>query len=198
MLPRYLPPSFCSIQLRFWSRKQLKTFKMDTMVWKSYWRTYNWRTYHGQQTTAYINWSRAKASEELTIEDLQVGCCGGHHVYHNKMVLAILNLHVGPMPPIMFPLNPTSIQEQMRFENFQDGHLGGHLRYQNRIILAILNLYVAPMPPFKLWLNLHYGLGGDVIWRIPRWLTGQPSWISEWKEFSCSESTCLPNASHQV
>ena len=110
-----------------------------------------------------VNRSRAKALGELTIEDLQDGCCGGHHGYHNKMVLAILNLHVGLMPPIMFLLNQTSIWEQMRFEDFQDGHLGGHLRYQNRMILAILNLYVAPMPPIKLWLNLHYGLGGDVI-----------------------------------
>ena len=30
-------------------------------------------------------------------------------------------------------------------------------------VLAILNLYVAPMTPIKSWLNLTYGLGGDVI-----------------------------------
>ena len=30
-------------------------------------------------------------------------------------------------------------------------------------ILAILNLYVTPMPPIKFWLNLTYGLGGDVV-----------------------------------
>ena len=34
------------------------------------------------------------------------------------------------------------------------------------MILAILNFYVAPMPPIKFLLNLTYGLGGDVLWRI--------------------------------
>ena len=31
------------------------------------------------------------------------------------------------------------------------------------MILAILNLYVTPMPPIKFGLNLHYGLGGNVV-----------------------------------
>ena len=47
-----------------------------------------------------LAWS--KAPGELTIEDLQGGCCGGHSEYYNKMVLAILNLHVTPMPPTKF------------------------------------------------------------------------------------------------
>ena len=46
------------------------------------------------------------------------------------------------------------------------------LGYRIRIILAILNLYVTSMPPIKLRLNLTYGLGGDVIWRISRWRHG--------------------------
>ena len=50
-------------------------------------------------------WS--KAPGELTIEDLQNGCCGGHPGYHNRMLLAILNLHVTPMPPTKFWLNLT-------------------------------------------------------------------------------------------
>ena len=48
----------------------------------------------------------------------------------------------------------------MSYEELQDG---GHLGYRNGTILAILNLCNAPMPPIKLWLNLTYGLGGDVI-----------------------------------
>ena len=48
-----------------------------------------------------------KAPGELTIKDLQDGCCGGHHGYHNKMVLTILNLHVDPMHPTKFWLNLT-------------------------------------------------------------------------------------------
>ena len=51
----------------------------------------------------------------------------------------------------------------MLFEEFQDGRQGGHLGHRNRTILTILNLYVAPMPPIKFWLNLTYGLGGDVV-----------------------------------
>ena len=126
-----------------------------------------------------------------------------------------------------------------RFEDFQDSHLGGHLRYHNRTILAILNLYVTPMPPNKFGLNPHYGMGGDVFWRIqdgpygghlgcrigtnlavlnlhvslmpptkfqlnptyrsrlssrPPW---QPSWILEWNHFSNSKSPWHLNASNQ-
>ena len=52
-----------------------------------------------------LAWSKAPSA--LTIEDLEDGCCGGHRGYHNKMVLAILNLHVAPMPPTKFWLNLT-------------------------------------------------------------------------------------------
>ena len=55
------------------------------------------------------------------------------------------------------------VWEEMSFEEFQDGHRGGHLGYQNGMILAILNLCVTVMPPIKFWLNLTYGLGGDVV-----------------------------------
>ena len=48
-----------------------------------------------------------KAPGELTMEDLQDGCCGGHLGYCNKTFLAILNLHVTPMPPTKFWLNLT-------------------------------------------------------------------------------------------
>ena len=41
----------------------------------------------------------------LTTEDFQDGCCGSHLGFCNKMVLAVLNLHVGPMPPTKFWLS---------------------------------------------------------------------------------------------
>ena len=66
------------------------------------------------------------------------------------------------------------------------------------MILAIRNLYVAPMPPIKFWLNLSYGLRGDVVCIISKWPQWRPSWISEWNEFSNSESLCHCDASHQV
>ena len=47
-----------------------------------------------------LTWSKAQG--ELTIEDFHDGCCGSHCGYRNKMVLAILNLHVDPMPPTKF------------------------------------------------------------------------------------------------
>ena len=50
-----------------------------------------------------LTWSKAQG--ELTI-DLQDGCCGSHRGYH-KMLLAIMNLHVIPMPPTKFRLNLT-------------------------------------------------------------------------------------------
>ena len=61
---------------------------------------------------------------------------------------------------------------EMSFEEFQYGCHCGHLGYQNGTILAILNLYVALMPPIKFWLKQTNGLGGDVVWRIPRWPPG--------------------------
>ena len=45
--------------------------------------------------------------EQITIEDFQDGNLGGHLAYHNKMILAIFNLYVAPVPPTMFWLNPT-------------------------------------------------------------------------------------------
>ena len=88
------------------------------------------------------------------------------------------------------------VWEEMLLEEFQDGR---HLGYRNGTILAILNLYVAPMPPIKFWLNLTFSLGGDVVWRISRWPPWQlTSLISEWNDFSNSESLHRSNASHQV
>ena len=90
------------------------------------------------------------------------------------------------------------VWEEMSFEEFQDGHHGGHLGYRNGTILAILNLLVTVMPPIKFWLNPTYGLGGDVVWTISRWLPWWSSWILEQNHFSNSESPCCHNASHYV
>ena len=50
-------------------------------------------------------WSKAQV--ELTIENLQDGCCCGNHGHPNKMILVILNLNVTPMPPTKFWLKLT-------------------------------------------------------------------------------------------
>ena len=70
-------------------------------------------------------------------------------------------------------LGSIRVWEQMWFQDFQDGCPGGHLRYRNRMNLAIRNLY-----------------SESNSWR--------PSWISEWNDFSNSESLCSSNASHLV
>ena len=54
------------------------------------------------------------------------------------------------------------------------------------------------MLSIKFLLNPTYGLGGDVLRWIPRWLPWQPSWISEPNDFSNSESLFHSDASHQV
>ena len=95
------------------------------------------------------------------------------------------------MLPIKFWLNPTRFGRKCHLKN------GSHLGYWKRTILATLNLYNAPMPPIKFQFNLTYGLG-DVIWRISKWPLWWPSWISEWNDFSNSESLCHCDASHQV
>ena len=107
-----------------------------------------------------LNWRTAPS--KLTTEDLQDGCCGGHHGYRNNKVLGIRNLHVAPMPPIKFWLNLTYHSGADEVEDFPDGHLGGHLRYRNRTILTILNLSVTPLPSIKIGFNSHYRLG-DVV-----------------------------------
>ena len=151
----------------------------------------------------------------------------GHLGYPNGTILAILNLCVAPMPPIKFRLNLTCglggewppwrqswISELNNFSHSESlchsdaSHQvlaqsdlwfgrrcllknGGHLGYPNGTILAILNLWVAPMPSIKFRLNLTYGLGGE-------WPPWWQSWISEWNNFSNSESLCNCDASHQV
>ena len=72
------------------------------------------------------------------------------------------------------------------------------LGYRNGRILTILNLYVALMLPTKFRLNVTYGLGEDVVWRISRWPPKRPSWIPKRSDFNNSESLCHCDSSHQV
>ena len=132
--------------------------------------------------------------EKISFEEFQHGSRGSHLGYRNGRISVSLWCL-----PSSFGSIRLKVWEEIKFEEFQDGHhRGGHLGYWNRTILAILNLYVAPMPPIKFRLNLTYGLGGDVVWRISRWPPRWPSWILEKNNFSNSESLCHCDASHQV
>ena len=161
-----------------------------------YWRPYGWRQTMVNKPWHKLTWS--KAPGELTIEDLQDGCCVCHRGYRKKCFQQFwISMSPQCLPP-SFGSVWLIILKQMKFEDFQDGHLEDHLRYQTTTILAILNLNVTQMPPIKFGLHPHYSLGGDIFWRISRGPAWRSSWKSEWKEFSSSESPCLQNASHQV
>ena len=64
----------------------------------------------------------------------------------NKMILAILNLYVAPMPPIKFQLNPTNGLGGDVILDFQYGRHRGHLGYRNGMTLSLLSLNVAQIP----------------------------------------------------
>ena len=53
------------------------------------------------------NWRLSNWPKEMLIEDFQNGWHGSHLGYRNGQILAILNLHVAPMPPTKFGLNLT-------------------------------------------------------------------------------------------
>ena len=99
--------------------------------------------------------------------------------------------------------NQVSAQSNLRFRR------RCHLKnFKMATVAAILDIWteqfinseslIALVPPIKFPLNLIYGLGGDVVWRISRCSPWQLSWISEWNDFSYSDSLCLLNAYHQV
>ena len=55
---------------------------------------------------------------------LTVPLFGDNLEYRNKILFAILNLHVAPMPPIKFWFNPTPFQSRCGFKDIQDGSHG--------------------------------------------------------------------------
>ena len=94
--------------------------------------------------------------KQMLFQDFQAGHHGSHLRYWNGMNLAILNLHVTPMPPTKFGLNSTYHSEADVVWIFSRWPPRGG--YQNGMILAILNLYVAPMPPIKFQLYATHNL----------------------------------------
>ena len=89
------------------------------------------------------------------------------------------------------------VWEEMAFEEFPDGHRGGQLGYQNGMILAILNLCVTVMPSHQVLAQSDLRFGRRCRFKSFK-MTARPSWLSERKDFSNSESLCHFDASHQV
>ena len=77
-----------------------------------------------------------------------------------------------------------SVQEKKRKTGFQDGRHGGHLGFQIGTILIIFDLQVTPMLPSKFGVNWPFSSGEEAKNRFSRWLSWQPSWISDWNDFS--------------
>ena len=72
--------------------------------------------------------------------------------YCNKMILAILNLHVAPMPHQVLAQSDLPFRSRYGLKIFKMASVAAILIW-NRTILAILNLYAPLMPPIKFQLN---------------------------------------------
>ena len=60
----------------------------------------------------------------MPFKDFQHGLHGDHLEYWNKTILAVLNLHVAPMPPDKFQLKMTKWLTGDVVEEFQHGRYG--------------------------------------------------------------------------
>ena len=93
---------------------------------------------------------------QMSFEDFQDGQHGSQLGYQNIMILAVLNLHVIPMPPIKFQL-------KLNYSLGRDvvWRISWWLPWRPSLIsdwniLAILNLHVPWMPPIKFQFNPTY------------------------------------------
>ena len=136
--------------------------------------------------------------KQLTFQDFQTGHHGGHLGYWNKTNLAILNLHVTPMPPTMFGLNPTySLIADVvwRFSKWPSWRPSWILEcniYSNSESLCCSDVSHQVSAQSDLLCGSNYCL------KIIVWPTWCPPWILEQNDFSNSNTPCGPNTSHQV
>ena len=101
-----------------------------------------------------LGWISIKVWDERSLEIFQDCHHGSHLECRNGMNLAVLNLHVSPMPLIKFQLNPTYCSWAyivLGFSSWPPWQPSWILEQTN---LAILNLHVTQMPPTKFGLNL--------------------------------------------
>ena len=88
------------------------------------------------------------------------------------------------MLPSKFGVNWPFSSEKKRKVDFQDGRHGGHRGLPISMILAIFDLQDTPMLPSKFGVNWPFGSGEEAKNRFSRWRPRQPSWISDWHDFS--------------
>ena len=134
----------------------------------------------------------------MLFQDFQAGHHGGNFGYWNGMNLAILNIHVIPMSPKKFGLNPTyclGAEVVWRFSRWPLWWPSWILelnKFSNSESLFCSNASHQVSAQSDLW------FGRGCLWGFSRWPIWQPSWISKQNDFSNSKSPCGPNASHQV
>ena len=82
--------------------------------------------------------------------------------------------------------------------SFEQTLNGSQLGFTIGMILAIFDLRVTPMLPTKFRVNWPFSSGEEAKNRFSRWLPWQPSWISDWQDFSYFWPTSHPNVSYKV
>ena len=107
----------------------------------------------------------------MWFEEFQDGCHRSHVRYWNRTILAMLNFHNSPMPPIKLKLDPTSFGSRCDLKIFKMAVIVA-ISDENETILVVLNLHVAPMPSTKFRLNATYRSRADNNCRLTRWQTG--------------------------
>ena len=65
--------------------------------------------------------------EEMSFEEFQDGRCGGHLRYWNRTILAILNLYVTVMPPIVSAKSVLLFGRRCRLKTFNTAALAAIL-----------------------------------------------------------------------
>ena len=94
------------------------------------------------------------------------------------MILTIFDLQVTMMLPTQFQVNwplGSGVEAKNKFSRC------GHLGFPIGTILTIFDLHVTPLCPTKFQVNWLFDLEEKAKNRFSR----RPSWISDWKIFSC-------------
>ena len=110
------------------------------------------------------------------------------------MILPILSLHVaGSLPSCFYSRGYMVLEEDVGWRIPRWRFLvHGHLWWVHGVIVAVSESPCCQKPFIQFLLNMIYGLGKDVGWRIPICLfSGWPSLMCEWGAFSYSESLSL-------
>ena len=134
--------------------------------------------------------------------DFQDGNCGSNLVFLIQKFLAIFDLQVTSMILTKFQVNwPFCSEVKNRFSRWLPWP-PSWISNQNNFTLLLLyfffNLQVTPMLPTKFRVNWPFGSGEEAKNRFSRWWPWQPSWVSNWNDFSYFRSTSHPDDSYKV